>query len=233
MFGFNDPAAAQSGVDSFVNAIRELGEYFTGIGIERRPRPTEDLSSVIANATVDGRLLELHECVAYFVLIASAGHDTTAGAMSGGLLALLEHPQQMAQLRADETLLSKSVEEMIRWTTTTKCFLRTAATDYELRGRSIVAGERLLLSYASANFDEDQFTQPERFDIARWPNKHIACGFGTHFCLGVQLARIEMRCLFRELIARTADIELTGLADFKPKVFVGGLKQLPVLCRHA
>jgi cytochrome P450 len=153
--------------------------------------------------------------------------------MSGGLLALLQHPQQMADLRADEALLSKSVEEMIRWTTPTRCFLRTAAIDYEMRGRSIAAGDRVLLSYASANFDEAQFTEPERFDIARWPNKHIAFGFGTHFCLGGQLARIEMRCLFRELLARTSHIELTGPADLKPTVFVGGVKRLPVRCRSA
>jgi cytochrome P450 len=105
--------------------------------------------------------------------------------------------------------------------------------DYELRGRSIAAGERVLLSYESANFDEEQFTEPERFDIARWPNKHIAFGFGAHFCLGVQLARIEMRCLFRELVARTSHIELTGPAELKPTVFVGGVKQLPVACRPA
>ena len=175
---------------------------------------------------MNGEPLQESDCLAYFMLIASAGHDTTAAAIAGGLAALLEYPDQLARLRADPTLMASAVDEMMRWVTPNKGFLRNATEDYELRGVMIRAGQSVLMSYASANFDEEQFDAPNLFDIARKPNKHLAFGFGAHFCLGAQLARIEMRTLFTELLSRIDSIELTAPVELKPTVFVGGIKQL-------
>jgi cytochrome P450 len=212
--------------ESYLGAQVEFNDYFTVIAQDRRRRPTDDLSSIIANATVNGEPLQQSDCLAYFMLIASAGHDTTAAAIAGGLAALLEYPDQLARLRADPTLMASAVDEMMRWVTPNKGFLRNAAEDYELRGVMVRAGQSVLMSYASANFDEEQFDAADRFDIARKPNKHLAFGFGAHFCLGAQLARIEMRTLFTELLSRIDSIELTAPVELKPTVFVGGIKQL-------
>ena len=227
IFGVNDPSVTQTDkADSYLGAQVEFNDYFTVIAQDRRRRPTEDLSSIIANATVNGEPLQESDCLAYFMLIASAGHDTTAAAIAGGLAALLEYPDQLARLRADPTLMASAVDEMMRWVTPNKGFLRNATEDYELRGVMIRAGQSVLMSYASANFDEEQFDAPNLFDIARKPNKHLAFGFGAHFCLGAQLARIEMRTLFTELLSRIDSIELTAPVELKPTVFVGGIKQL-------
>lgn len=219
--------------DSFLRAFAEFNDYFRLVAEDRRRTPTGDLSSVIANARIDGELLDERECLSYFTLVASAGHDTTAGVLSGGLAALLQHPEQLARVRSDASVMPTAVEEMIRWVTPTKCFMRTAVADYELRGQQIRTGDSVLLSYASANFDEDQFDHPEIFDVTRSPNKHLAFGFGPHFCLGAQLARLEMRTLFTELLRRVGPIELAGEPELKPTVFVGGVKHLPITYRAA
>jgi cytochrome P450 len=141
---------------------------------------------------------------------------------------MIEHPDQLARLQQHPDLINPATEEIIRWTTPTKCFMRTAAQDYELRGRQIDAGDWVMLSFASANFDEDKFVDPERFDIGRSPNKHLAFGWGPHFCLGAQLARLEVRTVFAEIARRGLRMELIGTPEFKPTVFVGGVKHLPV-----
>lgn len=168
------------------------------------------------------------EQIGHYVLIATAGHDTTSSTMSGGLLALIQHPDQLALLREDPTLLDSAIEEMVRWTSPVKHFMRTATQDVEVGGTTIRAGEDVLLSYWSANFDEAAFADPQRFDITRKPNKHLAFGFGVHYCLGATLARMEMAAMFRALIPRLASIELDGDAELTPSTFVSGLKRLPI-----
>ena len=213
---------------SYVDAFTEFGDYFRALVAERREHPTDDLLSVIAHARLDGELLDDLDIVSYCIIIGSAGHDTTASALAGGMLAMIEHPDQLARLQQHPELINAATEEIIRWTTPTKCFMRTAAADYELRGKRISAGDWLMLSFASANFDESKFVDPEQFDIGRSPNKHLAFGWGPHFCLGAQLARLEVRTVFAEIARRGMRVELAGDPEFKPTVFVGGVKHLPL-----
>ena len=195
---------------------------------ERRANPTEDLASAIANAKIDGEYLNDIDCLSYYVIVASAGHDTTSAAISGGLLALIENQDQLARLTAQPELMGTAVEEMIRWTTPVKEFMRTATADTEVRGVPIKGGESVLLSYVSANRDEDMFDEPFRFDVGRDPNKHLSFGYGVHFCLGAALARMEINSFFSELVPRLESIELTGDPEFISTIFVGGLKHLPI-----
>jgi hypothetical protein len=194
----------------------------------RREHPTEDLASAIANARVDGEPLSDLETVSYYLIIATAGHDTTSATISGGLDALIDNPDQLGRLRDDLGLMPTATEEMIRWVTPVKHFMRTAASDTVVRGTPIVAGESVLLSYVSANRDEDIFDDPFRFDVGREPNKHVAFGFGVHFCMGAALARMEINSFFSELLPRLKSIERSGDPELTATTFVGGLKHLPV-----
>ena len=166
--------------------------------------------------------------MSYYLIIATAGHDTTSATISGGLHALIENPDQLGRLRDDLDLMPMATEEMIRWVTPVKEFMRTAASDTAVRGTPIAAGESVLLSYVSANRDEDIFDDPFRFDVGREPNKHVAFGFGVHFCMGAALARMEINSFFSELLPRLKSIELSGDPELTATTFVGGLKHLPV-----
>jgi hypothetical protein len=202
--------------------------YFNGVTTSRREHPTEDLASAIANARVDGEPLSDLETVSYYLIIATAGHDTTSATISGGLDALIDNPDQLGRLRDDLGLMPTATEEMIRWVTPVKHFMRTAASDTVVRGTPIAAGESVLLSYVSANRDEDVFDDPFRFDVGREPNKHVAFGYGVHFCMGAALARMEINSFFSELLPRLKSIELSGDPELTATTFVGGLKHLPV-----
>ena len=151
---------------------------------------------MIANAEIDGEPIGMMEAVGYYVLIATAGHDTTSSAIAGGLHALIEHPDQLERLLDDPELIPTAVEEMIRWVSPVKQFMRTATEDAVVHGVAIPAGDAVLLSYPSANRDEDVFDQPDAFDVSRDPNRHIGFGFGAHYCLGTHLARLEARALY-------------------------------------
>jgi cytochrome P450 len=209
-------------------ALLDMFGYFNGVTAARREHPTEDLASAIANARIDGEPLSDIETVSYYLIVATAGHDTTSATISGGLHALVDNPDQLLRLRDNPDLMPLATEEMIRWTTPVKEFMRTAAEDTELRGVPIAAGESLLLSYVSGNRDEDVFADPFRFDVGRDPNKHLAFGYGVHFCLGAALARMEVSSFFAELVPRLKSIELNGDPEFVATTFVGGLKHLPV-----
>jgi cytochrome P450 len=208
--------------------LLDFFEYFQKLTERRRAHPTEDLGSVIANAEVDGKPIGILEAVGYYVLIATAGHDTTSSAIAGGLHALIEHPDQLQRLRDDRSLVPTAVEEMIRWVSPVKQFMRTATDDYVLRGVTVRAGESVLLSYPSANRDEDVFDRADVFDVGRDPNRHVAFGFGAHFCLGTHLARMEARALYEELVPRLRSIELAGEPAYMETLFVGGPKHLPI-----
>jgi len=194
----------------------------------RREHPTEDLASAIANAKINGEPLTDMDTLSYYVIVASAGHDTTSAATAGGLLALLENPDQLARLKNDMSLMPTAVEEMIRWVVPVKEFMRTAQADTVVRGVPIAKGEAVLLSYVSANRDEDVFADPFRFDVGRDPNKHLSFGHGVHFCLGAALARMEINSFFTELVPRIKSIELAGEPETMATTFVGGLKHLPI-----
>ena len=208
--------------------LTDFFAYFGALTASRREQPTEDLASAIANARVDGEYLSDVDTLSYYVIVASAGHDTTSNAISGGLLALIENPGERERLRANLGLMPTAVEEMIRWTTPVKEFMRTATEDTTVRGVPIAAGESVYLAYVSANRDEDVFPDPFRFDVGRDPNKHLAFGYGVHFCLGAALARMEINSFFSELLPRLDSIELTGSPELSATIFVGGLKHLPI-----
>ncbi|OBA89858.1 cytochrome [Mycolicibacterium elephantis] len=211
-----------------MSALLEMFEYFTALTKARREQPTEDLASAIANATVDGEPLSDIATMSYYAIVAAAGHDTTSATISGGMLALIENPDQQAKLRNDLSLMPPATEEMIRWVTPVKAFMRTAAEDTTVRGVLIAAGESVLLSYVSGNRDEDVFDDPFRFDVTRDANKHVAFGYGVHFCLGAALARMEVNSFFTELLPRLRSVELAGAPEYVATTFVGGLKHLPL-----
>ncbi|KKF04008.1 cytochrome P450 [Mycolicibacterium obuense] len=202
--------------------------YFSTLTASRRETPTDDLASAIANGQIDGEPLSDIDTASYYVIVASAGHDTTKDAISGGLLALIENPGELDRLRENMDLMPTAVEEMIRWTTPVKEFMRTAAEDTTVRGVPIAQGESVYLAYVSGNRDEEIFDEPFRFDIARDPNRHVSFGYGVHFCLGAALARMEMNSLFTELVPRLESIELAGEPELAATTFVGGLKHLPI-----
>lgn len=214
--------------EDLLQVLMDFANYFNTLTVSRRENPTEDLASAIANARINGEPLSDLDTISYYVIVATAGHDTTKDAITGGLHALIENPDQLAQLREHPEMMGTAVEEMIRWTTPVKEFMRTATADTEVRGVPIAAGESVYLAYVSANRDEEVFDEPFRFDIARDPNKHLAFGYGVHFCLGAALARMEMASLFTELLPRLDSIELTGQPEWASTVFVGGLKHLPI-----
>ncbi|WP_214326657.1 cytochrome P450 [Nonomuraea sediminis] len=206
-----------------LSVLMDFFAYFQELTASRRAHPTDDLASAIAN----GGLNDL-DTASYYVIIATAGHDTTSSTIAGGLHALIEHPDQLERLRRQPELMPYAVDEMIRWVTPVKEFMRTATRDYELRGVPIKAGDSLLLCYPSANRDEEVFDDPFRFDVGRNPNRHLAFGFGAHYCLGAALARMEAKAIFTELIPRLASIELAGKPEWVATTFVGGLKRLPI-----
>jgi cytochrome P450 len=206
-------------------------QYFMALTADRRAKPTDDLASTIANATIDGQLLNDFDAASYYVIIATAGHDTTSSSIAGGLEALLHHPDQLARWRDDPSLGATAVEEIIRWVTPVKEFMRTATEDRVIGGETIPAGDSVYLAYLSANRDEAAFNDPFRFDVGRADNKHVAFGHGVHFCLGAHLARLELRIFFEELLARVEDLQLAGEPSRTATVFVGGLKHLPISYR--
>lgn len=229
LFGGDDEELGRSGgAQSQIDVLLEFFNYFNELTAARRAAPTDDLASAIANALVDGEPLSDTDTASYYVIVATAGHDTTSATISGGLHALIEHPDQLRRLKDDPSLLPKATDEMIRWVTPVKEFMRTASADTEIRGVPIAEGESVLLSYPSANRDEDVFDDPFRFDVARDPNRHLAFGFGVHYCLGAALARMEIQALYRELLPRLSSVELAGAPQWTATTFVGGLKHLPI-----
>jgi len=230
MFGGDDEEYNKRGQspEEQLQILLDFFTYFSQLTASRREHPTEDLASAIANGRIDGEPLSDVDTASYYVIVASAGHDTTKDAISGGLLALIENPSELERLRQDMDLMPTAVEEMIRWTTPVKEFMRTAAEETTVHGVHIAKGESVYLAYVSGNRDEEVFDEPFRFDVGRDPNKHVAFGYGVHFCLGAALARMEMASLYSELIPRLESIELAGKPELSATTFVGGLKHLPI-----
>ena len=210
------------------NTITDFFEYFNALTEERRKNPTNDVASVIANAKINNEPLGHFEAMSYYVIIATAGHDTTSSSAAGGVLALIENPDEFLKLRNDPSLMSTAVEETIRWVTPVKSFFRTATEDYELKGRRFKKDDSILLCYPSGNRDEDVFENPFDFKVDRNPNKHLAFGHGAHLCLGKYLAKIEMEIFYEELFSKIKNIELNGTPEWVKASFVSGLKSLPI-----
>ncbi len=237
LFGGQDKDLSGSGLDKMTpeqvvqlvaGAVRSFEDYFAALAEARRANPTDDVASVIANALVDGQPLPPRDMAGYYIIVATAGHDTTSASTAGAMQALARDPEQFARVRADRSLLPGIVEEAIRWTSPVQHFMRTAAHDCELGGQQVKAGDWLMMNYVAANHDPAQFPDPRRFDAARSPNRHLAFGAGAHQCLGLHLARLEMRILFEALLDRVAAVEPAGEAKRASSTFVGGLKTLPL-----
>jgi cholest-4-en-3-one 26-monooxygenase len=228
MIGLEDPEYGLSMADASQAAIEILG-YAGSLSSDRRQNPKEDLISVLVEAEVDGHKLEDMELNFFFLLLAVAGNETTRNLISGGMLALMENPDQREKLMADRSLLPTAVEEMLRWVTPVMYFRRTATQDTELRGQKIQAGEKVTIWYIAANRDEDVFSDAGAFEVSRDPNPHLAFGGGgPHFCLGASLARLEIRLMFEELLRRLPDIEQTGPVSYLRSNFISGIKHMPV-----
>jgi cytochrome P450 len=234
LFGGDDPELRRSeDPQEQLQVLLDFFTYFNDLTARRRAHPTDDLASVIANAKIDGQYLPDVDLASYYVIIATAGHDTTSSTIAGGLLALIENPDQWTRLRQEPSLLPSAVEEMIRWVTPVKEFMRTASADALVGGTKLSSGDSLYLAYLSANRDESEFDDPYRFDVGREDNNHLAFGIGPHFCLGAQLARMETGVLMREIVDRVESFDLNGQPAFSSTVFVGGLKRLPIRYRMA
>jgi cytochrome P450 len=237
MFGGQDEDLNQSGMKDLppevitqivAGAVKDFEAYFAKLTAEKRAHPTGDVASTIANATVDGEPLNDRDMMGYYIIVAAAGHDTTSASTAGAMLALAQDPEQWARVKADRSLLAGIVEESIRWTTPVQHFMRTAAEDTEIGGQKIAKGDWIMINYVAANHDPAQFDHPRKFDAARENNRHLAFGAGAHKCLGLHLARLEMRILFEELLDRIDTVELAGEAKRSNSTFVGGLKTLPL-----
>jgi cytochrome P450 len=211
----------------------EMFTYSAGVVAEKRARPGDDLASRLLQAEIDGRRLTDMEFHLFFMLLVDAGGDTTRNLVAGGMLALLERPDQLARLAADlDALLPSAREELLRFTSPVVYMRRTARADAELAGQAIAKGDKVVLYYGSANRDRRAFTDPERLDVARHPNHHVAFGAtGAHFCLGAQLARVEIDAMLREILTRMRGLELAATPEWLPSNFISGPRTMPVRFR--
>jgi cholest-4-en-3-one 26-monooxygenase len=227
LIGFDDPEYATSEEDGKKAAI-EVYTYANKLAVARKDKPGDDLISVLMSAEVDGEKLTELEFDLFFLLLMVAGNETTRNLISGGMLALMEHPEERARLLRDPSLMPTAVDEMLRWVSPVMSFRRTATRDTEIRGQKIREGDKVLIYYASANRDEEVFPDSDRFDVARTPNDHLAFGIGEHFCLGSSLARLEIRVIFEELLRRLPDMEPASPAARLRSSLINGIKRMPV-----
>lgn len=236
LFGPQDPDTArireQLTAEQFSlmmqSVVDDFSAYFRKITEDRRRNPRDDLATVIANARIGGDYMPEFDATSYYMIVATAGHDTTSSSTAGAIWALAQDRDEFARVKADPALIPGLVDEAIRWMTPVKHFMRTATSDTELGGRKISKGDWLMLCYASANRDEEVFEDPYRFRSDRKPNRHIAFGYGAHLCLGQHLAKLEMRILFEELLPRLKSLALDGEVKMTQAYFVNGPKKLPI-----
>ncbi|MFI4935166.1 MAG: cytochrome P450 [Caulobacterales bacterium] len=237
LFGAADPELNRSSAEVEENhdpmgdlqgVIADFFLYFKQITDDRKAHPRGDLATAIATGQIDGAPINDFEAMSYYVIVATAGHDTTSSSTAGAIWGLTQFPEEFAKLKADLSLIPGLVDESIRWITPVKHFMRSATADYEMRGRKIAKGDWLWLAYPSGNRDEEVFDEPDAFRIGRNPNRHLAFGYGAHLCLGQHLAKLEMRILWEELIPRLKSLELAGEPAMAVGNFVSGPKRLPI-----
>jgi cytochrome P450 len=228
----SDPDYSPDGIENIEETIQKtIAEVFERCGkmiAARRENPTDDLTSVLVDAEVEGQKLEEHEIVMGFFLLVAAGNDSTKATYSSGMRALLEDPAQLALVRDDPALVPGTVEEALRMFPAFAHFRRTATKDTVLNGKEIKQGEKVVMWYASSNRDESRYEDPDRFDVLRNPEHQAFGAGGRHFCLGTALARLELKILFEETLARYPDISLAGRPTFVESAFLNQLKSLPV-----
>ena len=208
--------------------IIDLFTYFTKLVEEKRQNPADDLVTLFTQLEIDGEKLPAMDVLAWCLIIVIAGNETTRNGTSGGMLAFVEHQDQLRALQADPDLLAPAVEEVVRWSTPIIHFARTAACDYTLRDKTIKEGDAIALFYPSANRDEEIFEDPFSFRIDRQPNRHLGFGIGEHFCLGSHVARLEMAVAYKHLLPRVEEVELAGPVERLHSSLVGGVKKLPL-----
>jgi cytochrome P450 len=229
----DDPSlvgTAEGARETSARGMMRMFGYFQEVLAQRRAQPQEDdLVSILLEGEIDGEKLTEQDILAFCFLLVVAGNETTRNAISGGLVALDQHPAERKRLQDDMSLIDGAVEEILRWTSPLHHMSREATEDVEIRGQQIKAGQKVIMWYPSANRDEDVFPDPYRFDITRTPNEHLAFGIGEHFCLGAGFARKEIRVMFEELFARFPDIRVDGSPDRLRSNFINGIKHLPVV----
>ena len=229
LFGGQDPQQSRgTEVSDGLSVLLDFFSYFKGVVEERKQNPSDDLASVLANATVDGEPMAELDQISYFIITATAGHDTTSATIGGGMKALMEFPDQIARLQSDPGLYRSAAREMIRWVSPVRHMMRTLVEDAEFQGKTLRAGENLSLWYPSANRDPSVFENPDAFDVGRDNRNQLAFGYGGHMCLGQHLAILEVEIFFRELLSRLDWIEFGGEPEGVQAIFVGGLKSMPV-----
>jgi len=233
MIGPADPeyGGSETIKENLERARMEFFQYFHQLCEDRRQSPRDDLATALANGKANGEPLPPFELLSYFALLIIAGNETTRNATTGGLHALISHPDQFELLRRDPSLAPKAAEEIVRWTSPVIQFTRIATADTVLHGQQLHDGDIVALFYPSAARDEDVFERPSAFDIARYPNPHISFGIGEHFCLGANLARLELQVMFRQLAERMEFVELAGPTQRMRSSFVGGIKHMPIRYR--
>jgi cholest-4-en-3-one 26-monooxygenase len=227
LIGFDDPEFQNTQEDG-KKAAAEMWLYAHKLATERRAGTGDDLVSVLMRAEVDGHKITELEFNNFFLLLVVAGNETTRNLLSGAVLALIEHPEQWRRLQRDRGLLDTAVEEFLRWVSPVMHFRRTATRDVELRGKKIREGQKVVMFYHGANRDEWVFDEPERFDVGRVDNPHLALGIGEHYCMGANLARMEIRVLFEEMLRRVPEFELAGPVRRLHSAFINGIKTMPV-----
>jgi cholest-4-en-3-one 26-monooxygenase len=225
-----DPAGLE--YQAVLNAFADYTEFTMATIAKRRAEPTDDLFSILVNAEVEGQRMSDDEIVMETLLILIGGDETTRHTLSGGTEQIVRHRDQWEALVADRALLPGAIEEMLRWTSPVKNMCRTLTADTEFHGTELRQGEKIMLLFESANFDESVFENADQFDIRRDPNSHVAFGFGTHFCLGNQLARLELRLMTDRVLQRLPDLRLAADDDvlpLRPANFVSGLESMPMV----
>jgi hypothetical protein len=225
---FQEALSNEQYAQLLIAVVQDFTDYFEKISADRRAHPRDDLATLIANAQIDGAPMPPFEATGYYMIVATAGHDTTSSSTAGAMWALATVPGLLERVRADPALIPNLIEEAIRWTTPVKTFMRSASADTELRGRKLAKDDWMMLCYASGNRDEEVFPNSDTFDIDRTPNRQLAFGMGAHLCLGQHLARLEMRILYEELLPRLKSVKLAGEPRYTESWFVNGLKALPI-----
>lgn len=229
LFGGADPSQARGvNPEDALAVLMDFFAFFSEVVEDRKKNPKDDLATVLASALIDGEPMEPLDQISYFIITATAGHDTTAATVAGGLKALIEHPDQLQKLRDNPELCHSAAREMIRYTSPVRHMMRTTTQDEEFQGQTIKAGESICLWYPSANRDGSAITNPDVFDIERDNKSQLAFGFGSHMCLGQHLAILEVELFFRELLPRLKHIEFASEPQWVQAIFVGGLKSMPL-----
>ncbi len=237
LFGGSDEELNRAGMDNMTAeqanemlgaVVADFNNYFSAMSEDRRKNPKEDLATIIANAQIDGEPIKFMDAMGYYIIAATAGHDTTSASTAGAMIEAARNPNVFKQIKGDRSKVAGFVEEAIRWETPVKHFMRTATADTEIGGQKIAKDDYIYVSYASANRDEDVFENPFTFNPERTPNRHLAFGYGPHVCLGQHLARLEMKCIWEEILTRVDSVELTGEPKRMAASFVCGPKSVPI-----